>query len=118
MATLLAALLRDGPPEGLGPVRCVALGPAAVLSAELAEAAAPFTISVILGCGGAQSMPKFLQCILLPAVPAIWCGAVPDVCERGEDILGFTIYSQGNIFACIHNVVPRLSYVSVGEGMT
>ena len=49
VATLLAALLHDGPPEGLGPVRCVALGPAAVLSAELAEAAAPFTTSVILG---------------------------------------------------------------------
>lgn len=49
VATLLAALLHDGPPEGLGPVRCVALGPAAVLSAELAEAAAPFTTSIILG---------------------------------------------------------------------
>lgn len=50
MATILAALLRDAPLEGLGPVRCVALGPAAVLSAELAEAAEPFTVSVILGC--------------------------------------------------------------------
>ncbi len=49
MATILAALLHDAPPQGLGPVRCVALGPAAVLSAELAEAAAPFTTSVILG---------------------------------------------------------------------
>ena len=60
VATLLAALLHDGPPEGLGPVRCVALGPAAVLSAELAEAAAPFTTSVILGCGGTRSMPVTL----------------------------------------------------------
>lgn len=50
VATILAALLRDDPIEGLGPVRCVALGPAAVLSAELAEAAAPFTVSVVLGC--------------------------------------------------------------------
>jgi hypothetical protein len=49
VATILAALLHDAPPQGLGPVRCVALGPAAVLSAELAEAAAPFTTSVILG---------------------------------------------------------------------
>ena len=50
VATILAALLNDGGGVvGLGPVRAVALGPAAVFSAPLARAVAPFVTSVVLG---------------------------------------------------------------------
>ena len=47
---ILAALLRDGAgPAQLGPVRCIAIGPAPVLSHHLAEACAPFVTSIVLG---------------------------------------------------------------------
>ena len=51
VATVLAALLQDtGAPPGLGPVTCIAIGPAPVLSPNLAEACNDFVISVVLGC--------------------------------------------------------------------
>lgn len=50
VAALATLLLREPGEEvpGLGPIRCVALGPAAVLSAELAGAAAGCVTSVVL----------------------------------------------------------------------
>jgi hypothetical protein len=50
VAAILAALLRDGSaPRGLGPVCCIACGPAAVFSLELAEAVSSFTTSIVYG---------------------------------------------------------------------
>lgn len=49
MAALVAVLLREhGAPPGLGPVRCITLGGASVMSYNLAEACTPFITSVIL----------------------------------------------------------------------
>lgn len=91
MATILAALLHDAPPQGLGPVRCVALGPAAVLSAELAEAAAPFTTSVILGRAPPRGWQLRCRPVLVkgelcmiaaPRLAAGHSGAVQERCPR------------------------------------
>ena len=50
VASVLAALLQDqGAPPGLGPVSCIAIGPAPVLSANLAEACNEFVTSLVLG---------------------------------------------------------------------
>ena len=49
VAAIVAALLRDGTaPEGLGPVRCCVISPAAVFSGPLSEACRPFITSLIL----------------------------------------------------------------------
>ena len=45
----MAVLLRDNPPvAGLGPVRCVAISPAAVFSGQLADGCREFVTSLIL----------------------------------------------------------------------
>ena len=50
VATILTLLMRKGgAPPGLGPIRCVAIGPAPVLSRPLAEICNEFVISVIHG---------------------------------------------------------------------
>ena len=42
--------MRENPSiEGLGPIKCIAIGPAPILSRELAEACNDFTISIING---------------------------------------------------------------------
>ena len=52
VAAIVAALLRDGTaPEGLGPVRCCVISPAAVFSGDLSEACRPFITSLILRSG-------------------------------------------------------------------
>lgn len=49
VAAIVAVLLRDNPPvAGLGPVRCVAISPAAVFSAQLADGCRDFVTSLIL----------------------------------------------------------------------
>ncbi len=49
VASLVTLLLHEhGVPEGLGPLHCVAIGPAAVMSDSLAAAAAPLVTSVCL----------------------------------------------------------------------
>ena len=49
VAAIVAALLRDGTaPQGMGPVRCCVISPAAVFSGALSEACRPFITSLIL----------------------------------------------------------------------
>lgn len=49
VAAIVAALLRDGTaPDGLGPVRCCVISPAAVFSGTLSEACRPFITSLVL----------------------------------------------------------------------
>ena len=49
VAAIVAVLLRDNPPvAGLGPVRCVAISPAAVFSGQLADGCRDFVTSLIL----------------------------------------------------------------------
>jgi hypothetical protein len=49
VASLVTLLLREhGLPPGLGAPHCVAIGPAAVMSADLADAAKPLITSVCL----------------------------------------------------------------------
>ncbi len=50
VGTIVAALLNNGvKPDGLGDVTCVAIGPAAVFSFDVAERVTPFVTSLILG---------------------------------------------------------------------
>lgn len=57
VASVLAALLQDrGAPPGLGPVSCLAIGPAPVLSANLADACNSFVTSLVLGYAMIQFM--------------------------------------------------------------
>ena len=48
VAALVAALLHDGGiPDGLGPVQCLAVSPAAVFDSALADAVRPYVTSLI-----------------------------------------------------------------------
>eukprot|EP00884_Botryococcus_braunii_P013087 jgi/Botrbrau1/2177/Bobra.101_2s0015.1 len=50
VGTIVAALLNNGvKPDGLGDVTCVAIGPAAVFSFDVAERVTPFVTSLVLG---------------------------------------------------------------------
>ena len=49
VAALVAVLLREhGAPEGMGPVHSIGIGPASVMSYELAERCNPFVTSLCL----------------------------------------------------------------------
>jgi hypothetical protein len=52
VASLVSLLLQQtgAAPRGLGSIRCITIGPAAVMSRELADLAAGCVTSVVLGC--------------------------------------------------------------------
>jgi hypothetical protein len=87
VAALVAMLLvENGAPPGMTPIRCVAMGPAAAMSADLAEAASPFVTSVMLRwCQVRVSHAQVVPGLAMPT-------ATPAVCKSLGLRFGFMVY--------------------------